>query len=161
MFEMGLDEQIRQLIQDAPEDGVTPGLVEAIAPVLKEMAARLRHLQYYIAQTIEGNWAITLLNQEGASENTKQVIYAFPSLQDVSSSPYPMKDPQMIALPMPVIHVLFQMMALETIDSLIFFDVPGNVTTGIEIRRDDVQSAIQAQLQKVHSANSTLPPDIA
>jgi hypothetical protein len=161
MVEMGLDEQIQQLIHDAPQDGVTPDLVQAIAPALKELAVRLSHLQYYIAQTIDGNWAITLLNHETAASTTKQVIYAFPTLKDVSSSPYPMKDPQMIALPLPVTHILFQMMALETIDSIIFFDVPGNVMTGIEIQRDDVQAIIQTQLRQVQPSGGSIPSDIA
>jgi hypothetical protein len=158
---MDLDEQINQLIHDAPPDGVTPGLVQVIAPALKELATQLRHLQYYIAQTIDGNWAITVLNQESNADTTKQVIYAFPTLKDVSLSPYPMKDPHMIAVPLPTTHILFQMMALDTIDSVIFFDVPGNVMTGIEIRRDDVQTIIQTQLRQIQPSGSGLPPDVA
>jgi hypothetical protein len=158
---MTLDEQIQQLIQDAPQDGVTPKLIEAIAPDLRELATRLLHLQYYIAQTINGDWAITVLDHETVSDLTKQVIYAFPTLKDVSLSPYPMKDPQMIALPMPATHILFQLIALETVDSIIFFDVPGNVMTGIEVRRDEIQAIVQTQLQRFSSPSVSPPSDIA
>jgi hypothetical protein len=160
--DMNLDEQVQDLIQNAPQDGVTPTLVRAIAPVLRELASRLQHLEYYIAQTVEGNWAITVLSQTTEPEQQKQVIYGFPTLKDVAASPYPMKDPQMIALPTPIIHVLFQLVALDTVDSLIFFELPGNVTTGIEIRRDELQQLIQRQLQQTPlSIGASVPPDIA
>ena len=46
-----LDQQIQSLIDDAPNDGVTPGLIKAIAPALKQLALNLRHEQYYILQS--------------------------------------------------------------------------------------------------------------
>ncbi len=58
---MDLDEQIQTLIQNAPQDGTTPALVEAIAPILKQLAGQLRHSQYYIPQTLNQEWAITTL----------------------------------------------------------------------------------------------------
>ncbi|NJP10131.1 MAG: hypothetical protein HC866_12155 [Leptolyngbyaceae cyanobacterium RU_5_1] len=158
---MDLDEQIQELIENAPQDGVTPGLVEAIAPILKQLATQLRYLQYYIAQTLDKNWAVTLLSHETQPDVQKQVIYAFPTLKDVTLGPYPMKDPQMIALPIPVTHILFQMVAIEVLDSIIFFEVPGNATVGTEIRRDEVQALIQAQLRQTQTSPPSIPPDIA
>lgn len=157
---MSLDAQIQDLIDHAPQDGTTPLLVAAIAPVLKELAGRLRHLQYYVAQTLDGSWAVTLLSHEAHPDIQKQIIYAYPTLKDVSSGPYPMQDPQMIALPLPVTHILFQMAAMETVDSVIFFEVPGNTTVGTEIQRADLQTLIQTQLRH-QTAAPGVPPDIA
>ncbi|MCY7393526.1 MAG: hypothetical protein LH647_19140 [Leptolyngbyaceae cyanobacterium CAN_BIN12] len=156
-----LDTQLQELIDDAPQDGVTPALIEAIAPVLKQLAFQLRHPEYYIAQTLEQNWAVTLLNHETQSDLQKQIIYAFPNLKDVSSGPYPMKDPQMIALPIPVIHILFQIVAMETVDSVVFFEVPGNTMVGTEVKRADLQTLIQAQLMQHPLGPNSVPPDIA
>ena len=66
---------------------------------------------------------------------------------------------------MPVTHILFQLVALETVDSIVFFETPGNLSNGIEIRREDIQNLIQVQLKQNSSAvivsPSQLPPDIA
>lgn len=156
-----LDTQLQELIDDAPQDGVTPTLIEAIAPVLKQLAFQLRHPEYYIAQTLEQNWAVTLLNHETQNGLQKQIVYAFPNLKDVSSGPYPMKDPQMIALPIPVIHILFQIVAMETVDSVVFFEVPGNTMIGTEVKREELQALIQAQLMQQTTPGNTIPSDIA
>jgi hypothetical protein len=134
--------------------------MEAIAPALKELAGRLRHLDYFIAQTLDGSWAVTLLSHETIADLQKQVIYAYPTLKDVSSGPYPMQDPQMIALPVPVTHILFQMAAMETVDSIIFFEAAGNTSVGTEIQRSDLQTLIQAQLGR-RITPPQVPPDIA
>lgn len=159
---MDLDQQIQALIQDAPQDGTTPILIEAIAPILKQFGKRLRHSQYYIVQTLDQNWAVTTLSNRAEPDVEKQVIYAYPSLKDVESSPYPMKDPQLIALPIPVTHILFQLIALEGVDSIIFFEVPNNTFTGTEIQRMEMQEQMQTYLQNHPiSLAPELPPDIA
>ncbi len=156
-----LDTQLQELIDDAPQDGVTPALIEAIAPILKQLALQLRHPEYYIAQTLAQNWAVTFLDHETQSGLQKQIIYAFPNLKDVSSGPYPMKDPQMIALPIPVIHILFQIVAMETVDSVVFFEVPGNTMVGTEVKREELQALIQAQLTQQFVPVNPIPPDFA
>jgi hypothetical protein len=159
-MDTSLEAQIQELISNAPQDGTTPLLMEAIAPALKELAERLRHLNYFVAQTLDGSWAVTLLSHDTISDLQKQVIYAYPTLKDVSSGPYPMQDPQLIALPIPVTHILFQMAAMETVDSVIFFETPGNTTVGTEIQRTDLQTLVQAQLQQ-RFAPPQVPPDLA
>jgi hypothetical protein len=159
---MNIDQQIQELIDDAPQDGSTPTLVATIAPVLKFLASQLRHAQYYIVQTLDQNWAITTLENRAQPGLEKNVIYAFSNLKDVSAGPYPMHDPQMIALPIPVTHVLFQMLATEMIHSVIFFDAPGNTTAGTEIERDQLSALIESHLVQTQQApGATLPPDIA
>jgi len=159
---MNIDQQIQELINDAPQDGNTPALVTAIAPVLKSLASQLRHAQYYIVQTLDQDWAITTLQSQAQEEIEKNVIYAFSSLKDVSNSPYPMHDPQMIALPIPVTHILFQMLAMEIIHSIIFFDTPGNTVTGTEIQREHMSELIESHLAQTQvTPDSALPPNIA
>lgn len=159
---MNIDQQIQALIDDAPQDGNTPALVTAIAPVLKSLASQLRHAQYYIVQTLEQNWALTALENKAQPGLEKNVIYAFSSLKDVSNSPYPMHDPQMMALPLPVTHLLFQMLAMEMIHSIIFFDTPGNMSAGTEIQREQISRLIESHLTQTQVLpETTLPPNIA
>ena len=152
---MNLDQQIQFLIDDAPNDGVTPGLIKAIAPGLKQLALNLRHEQYYILQSLDSDWLVTTIRN---SENIeKRVIYAFPTLQDsfaTSTSSAHFKA-QLVALPMPVIHILFQLVALQSVDSIIFLENPGEATTGYEINPQDIRKLIQVQIQP------QIPPDIA
>ena len=158
---MNIDQQIQELIDDAPQDGSTPTLVATIAPVLKFLASQLRRTQYYIVQTLDQNWAITALENRTQPGLEKNVIYAFSNLKDVSAGPYPMHDPQMLALPVPVTHVLFQMLATEMIHSVIFFDAPGNTTAGTEITREQLSGLIESHLLQTQQLDATLPPDIA
>ncbi|MBW4522781.1 MAG: hypothetical protein KME16_24340 [Scytolyngbya sp. HA4215-MV1] len=166
---MNLDQQIQVLIDDAPQDDVTPQLVRTIAPVLKQLAQQLRHSQYYVLQTLDQNWVLTTLSNRTQPDVQKNIIYAFPTLKDVTIGPSPLQDPQLIALPTPVTHILFQMLAMERVDSTIFFETPGNTATGTEIRRQDLQNLVQIQIQATSQpqkpsgfgSNLHLPPDIA
>jgi len=156
---MNLDQQIQVLIDNAPQDGVTPQIVAAIAPGLKLLAGKLGHSQYYILQNLDQEWVLTTLSNSADPRVEKRVIYAFPNLQAVPASAATGLD-QVIAVPMPVTHILFQMVALETLDSTVFFDTPGNLSTGTEVRREDIQNLIQVQLKQI-TPPSRLPPDIA
>lgn len=161
---MNLDEQIQLLIDDAPQDGVTPRVVAAIAPGLKLLAQKLCCSQYYILQSLADEWVVTTLSNRANLDVEKLVIYAFPTLQDipvVSSTGF---DADLIAVLLPVTHILFQLTALETVNSMIFFE-SGDLTNGIEIRREDIQDLIQLQLRQnpptPSNYPSQLPPDIA
>lgn len=161
---MDLDEQIQVLIDNAPSDGVTPQVVSAIAPVLKLLGGKLRRRQYYILQSLEQEWVVTKLRDRANPKVTKNVIYAFPTLKDVSAADSTEFEPQLVAIPIPITHILFQLFGLETVDSIIFFDTPGDTNTGIEIQRCDLQNLIQLQLQQSSTHNSPfnqIPPDIA
>lgn len=156
---MNLDEQIQALVDHAPKDGSTPAAIEAIAPALKLIAGQLKHPQYYILQTLEQNWVMTTLSHRTQPTVSKNVIYAFPTLKDASVGPYA-KDPQVIAIPVPITHILFQMVAMQTVDSIVFFEIPGNSNAGTEVTRQDLQNLIQLHLQK-DKGMSSVPPDIA
>ncbi|MGD1805700.1 hypothetical protein ACP6PL_09720 [Dapis sp. BLCC M126] len=159
---MDLDQQIQTLIKNAPQDGNTPQIVEAITPALKLLAEQLQHLQYYILQTYTQNWVLTTLGHRSQSELEKRVIYAFPTLKDASSS---ISEDNVVATPMPVIHILFQMIAIQPLDSLVFFEKPGDLTKATEVKREDVQKLISVYLRQYQASSSSnsskIPPDLA
>lgn len=162
---MNLDQQIRVLIDNAPQDGRTPQIVQAIAPVLTYLAGQLQHTQYYIVQTINQDWLLTTLSNRSQPEVEKHVIYAFPTLNDAKNAPSYPPDTQAITLPVPVTHILFQMVAMDVVDSIVFFETPGNLTAGTEVQRKDLQNLIQLQLQQDRPTPPTkprnVPPNIA
>lgn len=143
-----LQQQIQTLIQEAPDDGVTGSTVEAISPVLLTFASRLKHPQYYILQTISQNWVMTTVNSRQQPKTRKNVLYAFSTLQDAASDPLTSKDPQIMAIPTPVTRILFQILALKSLDSVIFFDTPGNLRQGTEVKRQDFQALVQTHLKE-------------
>jgi len=165
MSSMDLNQQIQLLIDSAPQDGLMPKVVKAIEPALKLLATQLKHSQYYVVQTTDGNWVMTTLRNRTQPTLEKKVVYAFPTFQDIASGPYSFQDPHLIALAIPVTHILFQMMAIEAIDSTVFFETPGDPTSGTEVRRADLQNLIDIQLRQnpslLDSQSDELPPDIA
>jgi hypothetical protein len=157
---MDLKAQIQLLIDNAPQDGVTPQLVKAIAPVLSARAQKLRHSQYYILQNMDESWILTTLSARANPQLEKRVIYAFPTIQDVPLRSSAGLDPQLIAAPIPVIHILFQLVAMEPVDSIVFFETPGITNDSVEVRRADLQHLIQQRLQQ-NRVKKQIPPDIA
>lgn len=149
---MSLDEQIQLLIDNAPQDGVTPQILTAIAPGLKLLASKLG-LQYYILQNLEQDWVVTTLSDRTDSDSEKRVIYAFPTLQAASAGSATEIDFQVVAASVPVTHILFQLFALETVDSIIFFE--SGELAHVEVRREDVQNLVQRLIPK------QIPFDIA
>jgi len=156
---MDLQQQIQLLIDNAPQDGKTPKAVEAIAPVLKLLAGQLQHLEYYVLQTLDQGWVLTVLSNRNQQELEKNVIYAFPTIKDAADF-QSVADPQIMAMPVPVTHILFQMLALNTVTSVVFFDTPGNLTTGTEVRRDDLQHLLKTQMRQSISAPSSYPSNL-
>ena len=139
---MDIESQIQILIDNAPQDGQTPEIVAAIAPALIYFANQLSREDYYILQTLNGDWVRVTLGNRREQGIEKNVVYAFPTLQDAARGPMPTKDPNLMAAPFPVTHILFQLMAMETIDSLVFFDIPGDVMQGIEVTREAFQETV-------------------
>lgn len=159
---MDLDQQIQLLVDHAPQDGQTPQLVAAIAPVFKTFASRLRHTEYYMLQTLDYSWIVTTLNHRSQAGLERNVAYAFPTLQDVNADPSARRDPQVLAMPVPVANIIFQLISSPTVDSVIFFETPGNLEIGTEVRRDEVAEAVQTHMQQVYSMSAMQPPaDIA
>ena len=160
---MNLDQQIADLIHNAPQDGTTPQLVEALTPALRTIAERLRHSQYYVVQTLEQGWMMLTLQQTAEPSVEKNVLYAFSTLKDVTNGPYGLDDPGLLALPVPVTHILFQLFALPSAYSVIFFETPGNVAVGTEIKRNEVETLVREVLQESVAVPSepSIPSDMA
>lgn len=154
---MDLDLQIQALIEQAPPDGSTPQIIEAIAPALVLIAQQLQHLEYSILQSADESWAIVVLSNLKQPGREKKVIYAFPTLKDASSAAAA-GGGSVRPVQLPVTHILFQTIALEGLDSIVFFENPGNQEVGVEIPRRQVQDLINVYLQQYRSAP---PSDIA
>lgn len=160
---MELDQQIQALIDQAPQDGATPQAVAAIAPAIRFLAEQLKHSQYYIMQSLDGSWVFTTLQNRDQPHLTKTVIYAYPSLKD--AAPRGKQDWQAIATAIPVTHLLFQLLSLATVDSIVFFETSGNLASGTEVKRTELQTLIETHLQHLQSAlkspSRPIPPNIA
>ncbi|WP_353931717.1 hypothetical protein WJM97_03780 [Okeanomitos corallinicola TIOX110] len=154
-----IEAQIQSLIDNAPDDGMTPKLVATIAPVLRAIAKKLQHPQYYIVQNLQERWVLTTLINKANPDLEKRVVYAFPRLQDASLSSFAGVDPQAVAKPMPVVDILFQLIALEPVDSIVFFETPGTTNNTTEVLRNDLQTMIAQKLQQ--NIPKRVPPDIA
>ena len=150
---MSLQDQIQTLINEAPQDGKTPQAMEAIGPVLAQVAHNLNHLEYYILQNLGQNWQITTLRHQSKPELEKTVVYAYANLKDATHS---CSDPHLIAVPKPVVLLLFQLLAMKPVDSLIFFDTPKAQNAGYEVQRQAIQQLVQEGLRQFVEA----PPDI-
>jgi len=161
---MDLDDQIQTLINQAPQDGTTPQLIKAIAPALKMLAQQLQHGEYYILQSVREEWVFTTLRNNEEPEFTKKVIYAFPTLKDAAQSTSVKDDPNLMAAPKGITALLFQMVTLP-IDSLVFFETPGNLQSGVEVRSEDVKNLIQSYLSQLSLGSappiSDIPPNMA
>ena len=157
---MDLQAQIQLLIDNAPKDGTTPEIVIAIAPVLSAIASSLRYTQYYILRHLESGWVMTTLSNRTNPELEKCVIYAFPTIHDVPPSSSAGLDPQVIPVPMPVTHILFQLLAIEPVDSIVFFETSSTTNNAVEVQRSELQRLVQEQLQQ-NLLHNRIPPDIA
>jgi hypothetical protein len=156
-LEQKLEQQMQALIDNAPQDGQTPMIMQAIAPVLKHFATRLQRSQYYILQSSDQSWLVTTLSNRTQPELEKNVIYGFATLKD-SHNFQIHPDPQILTLAVPVLHILFQMFAMTMVDSVVFFETPGDIIHGTEVGRPDLESAIQRQLQQIGTIYRNSPP---
>ena len=89
-------------------------------------------------------------------ESFKKVIYGFSSVKDADNF-QENKDNDVLAIPIPITHILFRLFSLTSIDSMVFFTEPGNFKTAIELKRNDLQNLIQQQLKQLVN----IPNDIA
>ncbi len=153
---MNLEQQLEIIIQDAANYGVPAIVVEqAIAPVLKLFADQLQHLEYYVLQNLAEDWVLTTITNHQLQQD-KKVIYAFVSVQDAATFQGKI-NPDLMAMPISVIQLLFRLFSLQQVDSIIFLEDSQNLSRGIEIKRDRLAELIQQQIQQLGS----IPPNIA
>jgi len=158
---MDLEAQLQALIDEAPQDGNMPEAVaNAVVPVLRAIAEQLQHREYYVLQTTDWRWMLTALRDPEQPEREKQAIYAFATHQDAARF-QGSADPQAMAAPVPVTHVLFQLFAMEAADSVVVLDAPGNLSDGIEVPRRQLQALIEQQLEQARGSQEPAPSDWA
>ncbi|MFM7528724.1 MAG: hypothetical protein ACKO63_09600 [Nodosilinea sp.] len=158
---MELDAQVDRLVRNAQDHGLSPLAVTTIAPVLLAVAGQLHHGEYYVLQTLEQGWLMTTLTQRNQPDSQKNVVYAYPSLKDAAESQVANLDPQVMALPVPVVDILFQLLAMKPVDSLVFCETPGQNGQRVEVRRQDLEFLVQSQLKQAPLGEVTPPPDLA
>ncbi|MEB3355584.1 MAG: hypothetical protein VKK04_02470 [Synechococcales bacterium] len=157
---MNLDQQIQALIDSAPQDGTTPAMMAAVAPVIRSIAEQLRYPEYYVLQTLDHGWVMTTLSNRHQPTVEKNVVYAYPTLNDARTGSKNLNDPQITALPVPVTHMLFHMLAMKSLDSIVFFETGGNLQNGTEVAREKLQELIKLFMQN-QRRKAQPPPDIA
>lgn len=156
---MTLEEQLQNLVNEAPRYGVPDLVMEQIViPVITLFARQLAHIHYYIMQTQEGDWLLTILSNRQDPNQEKTVIYAFADRNDAITSQQP-SDTSPIPIVMPIAQILLQLFALDQVDSIIFIETPGNLTQGAQIHRLQLQNLIEEYLNRL--TGSDLPPNIA
>lgn len=152
---MELKQQLQILIDEAAEYSIAPAIMErAIAPVFDRVARQLQHLEYYVLQNLAEDWVISVIGNDQQGE--KKVIYAFTTVRDAKHFNTSQKS-DTIAISLPVVQILFRLFSVQQIDSIIFFEQAGNTSGGVELKRRDLQNALQQKLQQL----KTTPPDLA
>lgn len=153
---MNLEQQLEIVIKDAANYGVPTIVVkQAIAPVLKLFANQLQHLEYYVLQNLAEDWVLTTITNPQLKQD-KKVIYAFISVQDAATFQGKI-NPDLIAMPISVIQLLFRLFSLQQVDSIIFLEDSQNLNRGTEIKRDRLSELIKEQIKQLGS----IPPNIA
>ena len=153
---MDIEKQIQILIDDAP-DQTTSQAILLVAPLLKEIAEQLPQQLYYVVQSLGQGWVMTTLRGRQDPKATKTVVYAYPSLETAAVGQA--DNPQMLALPHPSTHLLFQLLSLKQVDSIIFMQKKGK-GQGVEVPRTMLEQVMRAQLKQL-AENQDSPTDIA
>ncbi len=150
---MNLAEQIQSLISGAP-DLESQISVAAIAPILQQAAQKLPNLAYYVRQSPQGEWTIYTLQHRTQPKLEIRVVYAFSRAQDIAKfdDGKPAAD---LAVEIPVIQLLFELLAMPEIDRIICLNNSDNLNSGQEITRKSLAESIAKALRQF-----SLPPDV-
>jgi hypothetical protein len=151
---MNLDQQIKTLIKDAPNDPEMRQITETFVPVLRQLAGKFRYLEYYVLQTPDQAWVSFTLNHRTQSHVEKTVIYAFPSPEDFATVLSVEDLSELLRVPIRIIDLLFQFYALNLGESLVLFDTSENTEKGVELCRSEFEQLLRQSVDP-------LPPDIA
>jgi hypothetical protein len=152
---LNLNDQVQILSQEAPNYGVPPLVIEqAIAPVLIGQARKLKHLSYFVLQSRDREWQTTTLSHRNHPAQEKTVLYAFAGRQEALSFSLNTHTSLEI-IEIPVIDLLFQLLAMTPVDSLILLDIEGNLDQGKEIQRQGLQHLIEKHLRRLPATNNS------
>ncbi len=157
-------EQLEILINEAPQHGVPiPVMEKAVAPTLKFFASQLQHEKYYVLHGKNRSWLVTTLSNRKNPREEKRVIYAFATKKDAETF-QGIINPEIRIISVPVTHLLFQLFSVESVDSIIFRELPGNKEQEVEIPRAKLQNIIQQQLRRLKLTPpkiNNIPPNLA
>lgn len=153
---MTLDRQVEALIDGAPDQNSRKSVM-AIAPILRQFAETLPRTTYYICQSPQGEWVVTTLSNRQKPHVEINVIYAFISVDDVREFNGGALA-NSLAIEVPIVQLLFYLLAFPEIDRLIFLNDSQNLDLGRDISRDELEKSIANQVKP--DAGSGLPPDV-
>jgi len=153
---MNLAEQVQKLIDGAP-DVESRMSVMTIAPILQQVAATLPQTTYYICQSDRGEWVITTLRRQQQPSLEIKVIYAFLRAEDTQVFDGGSLA-NSLAIEVPVIQLLFYLLAFPEIDRVVFLNNSQNLDIGKEISRQSLEDSISKKLEQ--APKSQLPPDV-
>lgn len=155
---MDIDQQLQALIEGAPPEADLKKAIKVVSPVIRNVAKQLKHAEYYILQSVARQWLQATIAHKNAPNKPKRVIYAYPSLAAAAGDKLAKSNPGLMALPVPVAQLLFQLPSIEPVDSLIFLETDAR-DQAIEVRRNDLKILFQSQLTQ--NMKAQIPPDIA
>lgn len=150
---MDLQTQVQALIDDAPAEDALQESIQLVAQVLGQVAQGLSHTEYYVLQNLEQQWQMTTLQHRTQDDLQKTVLYAYGHLTDATRVG---QAEDLIAVPVPVVQLLFQFFSFENVDSFLFVDEANNPDGIRELKRSDLQGLVHAFLAE-HIQNNTTP----
>jgi hypothetical protein len=153
---MNLEEQVQKLIDGAPDLESRASVME-IAPILQRVAATLPQTTYFICQSDRGEWVVTTLQRQKPPNLEIQVIYAFIRAEDVREFDGGSLA-NSLAIEVPVIQLIFYLLAYPEIDRIVFLNNSQNLNIGKEVSRQSLEDSIQQKLSQAPKAH--LPPDV-
>ena len=155
---MDIDQQIQALIEGAPPEANIKKAIEVVSPVIRTVAQQLKHSEYYILQSVSNQWLQATVAHKDNPAQPKRVIYAYSSLAAAAGDRLAKSNPGLMALPVPLARLLFQLPSIEPVDSLIFLETESR-DQAVEVRRSDLKKMFQAHLQQ--NVQPSVPPNIA
>jgi hypothetical protein len=155
---MDIDQQLHDLIEGAPAEADLRQAIRTVSPVIQSIAKQLKHSEYYILQSVNKQWLQATVAHKDNPTQPKKVIYAYPSLTAAAGDKLAKSNPGLMALPIPVARLLFQLPSIDPVDSLIFLETDSR-DQAVEVRRNDLKRLFQSQLTQ--SIKPQVPPNMA
>jgi hypothetical protein len=141
---MDLQDQAQALIDNAPADEATREGVEVVAKALSEVAQGLGHREYYVLQNFQQQWQVTTLQHRAQEDVQKTVLYAYAHLVNATQAG---QSEDLIAVPVPIVQLLFQFFSFENVDSFLFLDNLHDPNEIREIALQDLQALVHSFLE--------------
>jgi hypothetical protein len=150
-----IEAQVTELIAEAPADADTQFGIRVIAPLLGQIAEQFESPQYYILQNLEQQWQLTTLQNRHQPELEKTVVYAYRQLSDATQAG---RADNLIAVPLPTVHLLFHFLTISQVDSFLFVNSVATDESPVELSHGNLQLFIQEHLQQMmqDSTDSTI-----